>query len=133
MKLSIRQRLFGLLAIIAVGLSVLVAISIWSYRAMIIDQTPAGPKNHTDNAYSIMAGYQERAGEAASVTRMVAQNMSGFDVCRIADQSVGRQCRAIVARCYPSGRRSAPRRQPVPGGRVGGINHDSEMWRPVFG
>ena len=62
MNFSIRQRLVGIIGIVAFGLIMLVAISIWTTRSLIIDQTRTGLSNYVESAYSIMARNAERVG-----------------------------------------------------------------------
>ena len=61
MNLSIPQRLCGLIAFVALGLCVLMTVSVLSYRSTIIEQTRAMLAEHVENAFSVMKGYAERA------------------------------------------------------------------------
>ncbi len=61
MNLSIRQRLFGVLGIVTVAFVAVLAEFGFSYRTMIIDETREALSSHIDNAYSVMAGFHERA------------------------------------------------------------------------
>jgi len=80
MNFSIRQRLFGLLGIVAIGLVALVVVSIFNYRSMIIEQTRTGLSNYVSSAHSIMAGYAAKAAEG---------EMSEADAKKFATAAIG--------------------------------------------
>jgi len=85
-SLSIRTRLFGLIALVAVGIGALVALSAWETRQVIVEETRDNLKNYVDNTYSIMAAYAKRA-EAGEMTEEEAKkaSMDAIGMMRYAD------------------------------------------------